>query len=180
MQTIFLVGFMGSGKTYWGKKISGALRWDFFDTDAQIEKLSGKSINDLFLTGGEGKFREVEQYVLRNLPLKEKNIVSCGGGTPCFSDNMEWMKKNGRVIYLRVGKEILLSRLLKNKNNKPLLFSKTDEEVTAYVDEALQTRMPYYLQADYALEVDENAQQEDITEILKKIIIESTKINPGD
>src|SRR6187401_1227795 len=97
---IFLVGFMGSGKTYWGKIWAQKNAMNFFDLDALIEEQEKKTIAAIFETEGEEYFREKEAMVLRTLPGANDCIIACGGGTPCYHDNMKWMNEHGGTVYL--------------------------------------------------------------------------------
>ena len=99
---IYIIGFMGSGKTTAGKKLAAALKWSFIDLDLEIEKSQGKSISEIFSGPGEQLFRQIESETLHSLHIESDTVISIGGGTPCFCGNMDFMKKNGLVIYLRM------------------------------------------------------------------------------
>ena len=111
-QLIFLIGFMGSGKTYWGKKWSEKTGKEFFDTDDIIEQQQGITIAKIFATYGEDHFRNLETGVLKNMSLQNNFIIACGGGTPCFNDNITWMNQNGTSVYLQSSPEDILKRLI--------------------------------------------------------------------
>lgn len=147
-KTIFLVGFMGSGKSTLGKKLATHFQADFIDLDTEIEKKCGKSVNEIFDTEGENFFREKEKEALRNLPDKEILFVATGGGTPCFHDNMKWMKEHGVVIYLNLPTAILIGRLKNDKKNRPLIKTLDDKALSNYINEKLEERNPFYEQAD--------------------------------
>ena len=108
---IFLLGFMGSGKSYVGKQLAERIGLDFIDLDHWIEEQEGESIAHIFKTKGEIAFREKERDALHEMAAKENLLIACGGGTPCFFDNMEWMKKRGVVVFLQVDEGVLFSRL---------------------------------------------------------------------
>ncbi|HEX2683637.1 MAG TPA: shikimate kinase, partial [Ferruginibacter sp.] len=97
---IFLVGFMGSGKTYWGRIWAQAYQLAFYDLDEVIEQDQGKTVAEIFKTYGEDRFRQIEAGTLRSFSEKNNCIVACGGGTPCFHDNMQWMNEQGTTVYL--------------------------------------------------------------------------------
>lgn len=119
---IFLIGFMGSGKTHWGTRIAEKLKIPFYDLDAVIVNNEGMSISEIFATKGEEYFRYMEKQTLEDLIGREENFVlSAGGGTPCFFNNIEFMKKNGKVLWLNTSLEALNHRLLKEKMARPLL-----------------------------------------------------------
>ena len=112
---------MGSGKTYWGKIWAVKSNITFFDLDARIEKAFGMSITEIFEKKGEEKFRELERYHLRKFENKKNFLLACGGGTPCFSDNMEWMKAQGKVFYLKAEPEILLKQVMRETEKRPVI-----------------------------------------------------------
>ena len=146
--TIFLIGFMGSGKTTIGKKLAAKLGYGFIDLDAAIEHAEGMYIRDIVGTKGELYFRGVESKTLKQLELVDK-VISTGGGTPCFFDNMEWMKANGKVVYVELDEAALFSRLkTTNLEHRPLLKGLDDEGLKAFIQTKLAERKEYYLQAD--------------------------------
>lgn len=152
---IFLIGFMGSGKTHWGTiwaKINGLT---FYDLDANIEKAFGMSITDIFDKKGEEKFRELESYHLRKFKNKKNFLLACGGGTPCFSDNMEWMKSQGKVIYLKAEPEILLKQVMHETEKRPVIKKVNPSELLLFIQKKLEERKSYYSQADFILNVND-------------------------
>lgn len=145
---IFLIGFMGSGKTHWGKLLSAKLHLPFRDLDTVIVEKEGKSVSDIFATSGEEYFRYQEKEVLEELVQDEESfILSCGGGTPCFFNNIEFMKKNGKVIWLNTSIEVLKERLLKERVTRPLIREIDDAELKRYIIRKLSERRMYYEQA---------------------------------
>src|SRR5215471_7922238 len=113
---IYLIGFMGSGKSFWGKKLSAEKNLPFFDLDDVIIQQENMSITDIFAQKGEEYFRMLEKEVLTDLTKSHEDvIISCGGGTPCFFGNIDYMKKNGLVIWLNTSTDVLIKRLLKEK-----------------------------------------------------------------
>ncbi|HRE50782.1 MAG TPA: shikimate kinase [Flavitalea sp.] len=152
---IFLIGFMGSGKTHWGERLARSLRIPFFDLDKEIVDKEGRSIPEIFAESGEEQFRIVEKQLLESLIETQSSMVlSCGGGTPCFFNNIELMKKNGLTVWLNTPVDILMQRLLKEKNERPLLKNMADSEMKAYIVRKLNERRLYYEQADVILEKD--------------------------
>ena len=109
----FLIGFMGSGKTYVGKRLANELDIPFYDLDEYIEEKEGKKISEIFNEKGEEYFRQVERMCLRDFGIIGDAVIACGGGTPCFFDNMEWINKTGTSIYLQTPVKIIVDRLLK-------------------------------------------------------------------
>lgn len=146
---IFLIGFMGSGKTHWGKLLSAKLQLPFRDLDALIVDKEQKSIADVFSEKGEEYFRYREMETLEELAGREESFVlSCGGGTPCFFNNIEFMKKSGKVVWLNTSVDVLQGRLLKERMSRPLIREISDEELKRYIIRKLSERKMYYEQAD--------------------------------
>lgn len=144
---VFLVGFMACGKTKWGKKLAQHRDIPFVDLDHLIEESIGTTVANYFADNGEQKFRELERDTLKNTAFAENSIISCGGGTPCFFDNMEWLNQHGKTVYIRVAPEILTYRILHAKVERPLAKGKTEEELLAFVKQTLEHRKQYYEQA---------------------------------
>ncbi len=151
-QHIFLLGFMGSGKSHWGRVVAEKTRCPFIDLDALIEEREGKTIPDLFAEAGEAGFREIERKHLYSFADFPPSIVAAGGGTPCFFDNMDWMKQNGLTVYLKMPPEILLERLKKGGDQRPLLKNLSESELFVFTQNLLHEREPFYLRADCTLE----------------------------
>lgn len=162
---IFLIGFMGCGKSVLGKQLSQELgkNFDFIDLDLLIEKKNQMSISEIFQIKGEDKFRELEHNCLEDIPvtlnMSNKNaVISTGGGTPCFYGNMELMNRIGITIYLQMSTEALMNRLRpdeysgkNDKNTRPLIKDLTGEKLKDYIQENLKAREAYYLQARYTV-----------------------------
>lgn len=146
---IFLIGFMGSGKTHWGKLLSQRMRLPFYDLDEEITKIEQRSIQQLFHDKGEEYFRVKERSVMEAITADHDSVIlSCGGGTPCFFNNIDFMKRHGRVVWLNTGVDILVRRLLKEKHSRPLIKSISDEDLRSFIIKKLQDRKMYYEQAD--------------------------------
>lgn len=144
---IFLIGYMGSGKTTLGKKLATKLELPFIDTDEEIVKQIGMSITEYFSQHGEDAFRALEREQLRKFS-ENAAIISTGGGAPCFFDNMEWIRANGYVVYLQMSPKALFDRLSQSKLHKrPILIGKSPEELRLFIEEKLIEREPYYTQA---------------------------------
>jgi shikimate kinase len=144
MKRVFLIGYMGSGKTTLGKAYSAATGLQFVDLDWYIEERMHKSISDLFAERGEDGFRLLEQKMLHEAGEFENVLIACGGGTPCFFDNMDYMNHTGETVFLDVCPEVLFRRLKIAKAKRPLLANKTDEELMQVITSALEKRLPYY------------------------------------
>jgi shikimate kinase len=147
---IYLIGFMGSGKSHIGPLLASNLEFDFFDLDVEIEK-KGMHISEIFNQKGEEYFRETERDVLLETANLTKTVIACGGGTPCFFDNMDWMNSQGITIFLNPPIEILIERLRLEKEKRPLLIDKNDQENENYIIQMLKSRMEFYLKADYVV-----------------------------
>ena len=145
---IFLIGFMGCGKTLIGKKLAEKLKYDFYDIDTEIEKIACKSVIKIFEEDGESRFREFEKQVLLSLSAKNKAVIATGGGTPCFDDNMEIIKKTGLSVYIKLSAESLFERLETTKKTRPLIASKNKSQLHSFITELLKQREPCYLKAD--------------------------------
>lgn len=144
---IFLTGFMGSGKTVTGRLLASRLGYDFLDLDDWIEKKEGRTISRIFASEGESGFRELEQKALYEMGSRERIVIACGGGTPCYSDNMEWMNKRGVTVFLNPSMRVLAERLLAGQDHRPLIRGLDREGLFSFIESRLKERMPYYTQA---------------------------------
>jgi shikimate kinase len=162
---IFLIGFMGSGKTHWGRLWSADSLFSFVDLDHAIEKEEGKTIAKIFEEKGEQYFRELETSTLRSFNEDENIIIACGGGTPCFNNNMQWMNEHGVTVYLRATPKQLANRLAKEQEQRPLLHSVDKHELENFIEEKLNEREAFYSEAQIILD-EENATVETIKEII--------------
>ncbi len=153
MKRIILIGYMGSGKTTVGKALSKETGMMFYDLDWYIENRMRKSVSQIFAERGEEGFRKIEYNMLHEVAEFEDVIISCGGGTPCFFDNIDYMNLQGDVVYLKSKPETLYQHLLMAKVERPLLKNKTEEELIAYITEHLKEREPFYSKARYTLDV---------------------------
>lgn len=145
---IFLIGYMGCGKTTTGRKLAKRLNLPFIDLDKSIESKYGQTITEIFHEKGEPGFRTIERDVLLEILSGLPAVISLGGGTPCFFDNLLLMQSKGKIIYLKMSAESLATRLLSAKTNRPLIAGKSEDELIAYISESLIHREPYYRQAD--------------------------------
>lgn len=166
LPNIFLIGFMGSGKSHWGRIWAERFQMSFMDLDAEIEKAYGMSIDRIFEKDGEEKFREIEKYQLKKNENGKNLMISCGGGTPCYFDNLEWMKKNGYVVYLKASEYYILDRVKDETNQRPLLKKVNPAELLFFIQQKLKERTPFYEKANYILDVT-SLTPESIDSILK-------------
>lgn len=153
MQRIILIGYMGAGKTTVGKLLAHDLGLMFYDLDWYITSRMHRTVAQIFEESGEEGFRKMEHNMLHEVAEFENVVLSCGGGTPCFFDNMDYLNQQGETVYLKATPEVLYAHLKMGKTVRPLLLNKTPEEVEAFVKEQLAQREPYYLKAKHVLDV---------------------------
>ena len=155
---IFLIGMMGTGKSYWAKKIAKKLKIGGYDLDSLIEAKEEKSITEIFAENGEAYFRNVEAEVLRWFGQKKSFALATGGGTPCFNNNIQWMNSNGITIWIDEPVDVLVQRLEKEKAQRPLIHNLDITALQDYLAHKLFERETFYKQATYHLsgsEIDE-------------------------
>lgn len=153
MRRIIIIGYMGAGKTTVGRALATELGIEFYDLDWYIESRMRKTVKQLFDEVGEEGFRKIEHNMLHEVAEFENVVISCGGGTPCFFDNMAYMNQQGDTVYLKASPEILYKHLKMGKSVRPLLLNKTPEEVQVFITEQLANREPYYSRAKYTVNV---------------------------
>lgn len=145
---IFLIGFMGSGKSTTGKKLAQELSFEFLDLDEALEKRMGLSIPQLFNEGGEAFFRLKEHETLLEIVKKEGDfVISTGGGTPCFNNNMSIINNSGISVYLYLTPELLAARLDRSKIERPLIKGKKGTELVDFISQKLHEREEWYSQS---------------------------------
>lgn len=148
---IYLVGFMASGKTHWGRIWAAANHCSFLDLDELIEEKSGKTINEIFDTLGEDHFREIEAGTLRSCEHLQNTIIACGGGTPCYHNNMQWMNENGATVFITSTPLEILNRVSTEPDKRPLFKDLNQAEFLFFIEEKLKERSPFYTQAKYII-----------------------------
>jgi len=144
---------MGAGKTTIGRALAKELGLQFYDLDWYIETRMRKKVSQIFAERGEEGFRQIEHNMLHEVAEFEDVVLSCGGGTPCFFDNMDYMNQQGQVVYLNCSPEVLYDHLLMGKADRPLLKGKSPEELIIFIREQLEKREPFYSKARYHLDV---------------------------
>lgn len=145
---------MGAGKTTVGKALSRELGIPFYDLDWYIESRMRKTVPQLFAERGEEGFRKIEYNMLHEVAEFEDVVISCGGGTPCFFDNIDYLNGQGQVVYLKASPEVLYKHLMMGKTERPLLKGKSSEELITFIREQLDKREAFYSKAQYVLDVD--------------------------
>ena len=153
MQRIIIIGYMGSGKTTVGRALAHNLGLSFYDLDWYIESRMHKTVKQLFDEKGEAGFRLIERNLLHELAEFENIVISCGGGTPCFFDNMAYLNAQGDTVYLKATPDVLYGHLKMGKTVRPLLLDKTEDEVQTFISRQLSERETYYNKAKYTLDV---------------------------
>ncbi|MDD4225129.1 MAG: shikimate kinase [Mariniphaga sp.] len=164
---IYLIGYMGSGKSTLGKMLAKYAGMQFIDMDHYIEKRNCKTVPRLFAEEGEEAFRNKERKALHELSEMNDVVIATGGGAPCFFDNMDVMNRTGKTVYLNISPKILAERLLNSKTDRPLIRGKTEEELIQFIDESLKNRNAFYLKAHDQI-TDPDTALEDIITMLNQ------------
>lgn len=166
MKTIFLIGFMGSGKSTFGKKLAAKLKLEFIDLDERVNNENSElSIEKLIKGKGIDFFRKEENRVLKTLPVTD-NVIATGGGTPCYFDGLEWMKQNGIVVFLNAPEEVIYGRLLTTElKQRPLIKDLDEDGLKKFIHEKLGERMSFYTQAHIYF----NPVNEKMEELIQKL-----------
>ena len=149
---IFLIGMMGSGKSYCAKKIAKKLKLAAYDLDNLVEMTEDLTISEIFEEEGEEYFRKLEAKILRWFGEKRNFVLATGGGTPCFHNNIDWMNENGITIWLNEPIDVLVERLKPEKYHRPLISGLSDEELGSFLTNKLAERTPFYSQAKHTVE----------------------------
>ena len=170
MTRILLIGYMGAGKTTLGRALAKEIGVEFIDLDQYIEEKEGLSVNEIFAQKGETAFREMERNTLREVTENIGGVIATGGGTPCFFDNMEYMKTNGKVIYLNCSRGELLERLKIYKATRPLLKDKNDDELKEFIENSLPKREPFYNKANIIIDADPLSTKEGALNSAKRVL----------
>ena len=146
-RTVYLIGFMGSGKSHVGKKLAASLYCPFVDLDQAIERYADKKIREIFADEGEAYFRLIERRALQDTAFGPTRIVATGGGTPCFFDNMRWINQRGLAIYLDATPKVLAERLWKGRAKRPLLNGLDQSSLLNFIEKKIKERSLFYEQA---------------------------------
>lgn len=168
MTRIFLVGYMGAGKTTLGRALAQTIGIQFIDLDNHIEERFHKTIGQIFSENGEDYFRDLERRMLHEVGEFENVVISTGGGTPCFFDNIEYMNEKGTTVFLDVPLERLFIRLSIARSKRPLIKDKSDDELRAFIAEQLTKRAPHYSKARYTFIADRLEDKTQINESVAK------------
>lgn len=153
MKRIIIIGYMGSGKTTVGHALSQELGLPFYDLDWYIETRMHCTVKQIFDEKGEEGFRKIEHNLLHEVAEFEDVIISCGGGTPCFFDNIDYINRQGETVYLKCTTDVLYKHLKMGKTVRPLLLNKTHDEVKTFIEAQLKQREPFYAKAKHIVDV---------------------------
>lgn len=170
MKRIFLIGYMGAGKTTAGRELAKELGLEFVDLDHFIQGRYQKTVGQIFAEVGENEFRNIERNVLMEVGEFEDVVISTGGGTPCFFDNIEYMNQVGTTVYLKASPEALSSRLNLCKEKRPLIKDKDEEELYKFVVESLLKREPFYSKARIIFETEILVTREDVNGYVRQLM----------
>lgn len=155
MGKVYIVGYMGAGKTTAARRLAQRLGWGVADTDALFEEKYKISVNDFFNKYDEPLYRKLESEVLKSTESLENVVVSTGGGTACYFDNMEWMNQHGLTVFLRISPQAAVDRVIHSRHKRPLVEGKTEEELTEFVQRHYTSRLPYYEQAQITVKAED-------------------------
>ncbi len=178
-ELIFLIGYMGAGKTTAGRMLAKALGKEFIDLDDLVEIINNRTLQDIFEKEGEESFRKLEQSALHTLQGKKNLVIACGGGCAAYSSNMKWMNEHGITVYMRCRPGTLFHRIAPEKRKRPLLAKMDDVDIMEYILESLKKRLPYYVQAQFTVNAgsDPESVTTEISEKLRPFLIaEKAKI----
>lgn len=176
MKCIILTGYMCAGKTTVGKALAKELGRTFYDLDWYVEERYHKKVSRIFEEHGEARFRDLERRMLHEVAEFEDIVLSCGGGTPCFFDNMAYMNSVAETFYLKASPETLMQHIAISKGERPLLKGKSPEELREYITGQLAQREPFYGQAQHIVDInvlDNFEKIKDIVDIIKDLITEN-------
>jgi shikimate kinase len=147
MNKIYLVGYMGAGKSTTARRLANRLGWEVVDTDAMFEEKYKISVNDFFNKYDEPLYRKLESEVLKATERLENVVIATGGGTACYFDNMEWMNAHGLTVFMRISPQAAVDRVIHSRHKRPLAVGKSEEELTEFVKTHYAGRLPFYEQA---------------------------------
>ena len=169
LKRIYLVGYMGAGKTTAARRLAHRLGWETVDTDALFEEKYKISVCDFFNKYDEALYRKLESEVLKATESLENTVISTGGGTACYFDNMEWMNQHGLTVFMRISPQAAVDRVIHSRHKRPLVEGKSEEELTEFVNRHYASRMPFYEQAKITVK-SEDLDVEGMMNLIKEIL----------
>lgn len=171
MGNIYIIGYMASGKSTFGRALAQRTGRKFIDLDEELERRTGLTISELMRNIGETKFREMERDILRQVVHEENAVISCGGGTPCHYDNMEMMNASGTTVWLETSVERIVIRVKEAGDTRPLLSKVPEEELADYVRRHLEARLPYYEKAQIRFSGERLENEKEIEESVREFLL---------
>lgn len=171
-ERLYIVGYMACGKTTFGRALANRMGWDFVDLDEKIARQEGQTVREIIESKGEAQFRQMECHALKHTASIKKVIVACGGGTPCYRDNMEFMTLHGHTLWLLASPAKILERVREVGDTRPLLNGKDDEELMDFIIQHLRQRQPYYCKAMWRLGGDHLETDEEIIQTVDEFLSE--------
>ena len=160
---IFIIGFMGVGKSTIGKKLALQKDVNFIDVDKEIELSEETSIVEIFKEKGEKYFREIESIIIRR--IQPNSIVACGGGLPCYNDNIKYINENGISIYLYADENNILKRINEDITNRPLINNIKKKDLKSYIRTKFRERSEIYKKANFTINTNNKSESEILTQI---------------
>lgn len=176
MKCIVLIGYMCAGKTTVGRALAKELGRRFYDLDWYVEERYHKKVARIFEEHGEDRFRDLERRMLHEVAEFEDIVLSCGGGTPCFFDNMAYMNSVAETFYLKASSDTLVRHVAISKGERPLLKGKSPDELRAFIAGQLAQREPFYAQAHHVVDInvlDSFDKIRDMVAIIKDLITQN-------
>lgn len=168
--TIFIIGYMASGKTTFGRALARRTGMQHIDLDFFIEQRFHSTVREIFALKGEAEFRRIEGAMLREVGEMDDVVISCGGGTPCFGDNLDYMDSRGLTVCLQASDDVIADRIIGAGNKRPLMAGKSREEVLRTLNEHMATRRPYYDRAKLIISGDKLENKAQIAETVESFI----------
>ncbi len=168
--TLFIIGYMASGKTTFGHALARRAGMQHIDLDFYIEQRFHSTIRDIFATKGEAEFRRIEGAMLREVGEMSDVIISCGGGTPCFGDNMDYMNSKGLTVCLNASEDVIADRIIDAGNKRPLMAGKSRDEIISTLREHMAVRAPFYNKAKISISGDRLENKAQIADTVENFV----------
>lgn len=168
--TLFIIGYMASGKTTFGRALARKAGLQHIDLDFYIEQRFHSSVKDIFAKKGEAEFRRIEGEMLREVGELTDVVISCGGGTPCFGDNMDYMNAKGLTVCLQASEDVIADRILDAGNKRPLMAGKSRDEIISTLREHMAVRLPYYEKAQISISGDRLENKAQIADTVENFV----------
>lgn len=170
------MGYMASGKTTFGRALARRIGWDFIDLDEEIERCEGLTVPQIIAIKGEEEFRRIESSALKHTATLSRTVVSCGGGTPCWRDNMEFMTLHGQTLWLVASPERMAERILAAGETRPLVAGKKGDELTDFIKGHMRRRQPFYCKATWHLNAEHLENEQEIQQTIDDFLESDIRI----